>query len=137
MTTLSTSWILLAAMFLVSTFLIMASATGNEIYENRGLKSDEINGDKDKKQFFMGSRYGRSQSDLTSMDENGKTSNMARIVPRNDRFFFGSRYGKRSAPISAMNEDNNQFLSCFYTGLTNLFRCIEKMELQFNVDEVK
>lgn len=71
----------------------------------------------------MGSRYGRSQSDLTNMDGNGKPNNMARIVPRNDRFFFGSRYGKRSLPMGAVDEDQNQMLACFYTGVTNLYRC--------------
>lgn len=79
----------------------------------------------DKRPFFVGSRYGRSQSDLTNMDENGKTSNMARIVPRNDRFFFGSRYGKRSTPEAAIDFDQNQPLTCFYTGVTNIFRCVE------------
>lgn len=77
----------------------------------------------DKRQFFVGSRYGRSQSDLTNMDENGKTS-ANRIVPRNDRFFFGSRYGKRSPPVAAIDSDHND-MTCFYTGVTNLFRCVE------------
>lgn len=76
----------------------------------------------DKRPFFVGSRYGRSQSDLTNMDSNGKSSNQ-RLVPRNDKFFFGSRYGKRSLP--AVDEDQNQNLNCFYTGVTNLFRCVE------------
>lgn len=75
----------------------------------------------EKRPFFVGSRYGRSQSDVTNMD-GGKSS---RIVPRNDRFFIGSRYGKRSVPIPAIDEDTNQTLQCFYTGITNLFRCVE------------
>jgi hypothetical protein len=49
----------------------------------------------------------------------------ARIVPRNDRYFFGSRYGKRSS-ISAFDDDQNQSLSCFYTGITNLYRCVDQ-----------
>jgi hypothetical protein len=59
------------------------------------------------------------------MDEYGKTNNAARIVPRNDKFFFGSRYGKRSPPVLALDEDQNGLLVCFYTGVTNLFRCVE------------
>lgn len=79
----------------------------------------------DKRPFFVGSRYGRSQSDLTNMDENGKSNNLQRIVPRNDRFFFGSRYGKRSSPITAKDDDQNQMLTCFYSGIANIFRCVE------------
>lgn len=84
----------------------------------------------DKRTFFVGSRYGRSQSDLMNMD--GKSSSV-RIVPRNDRYFFGSRYGKRSMmpvvmPIASAGpiEDQNQSMSCFYTGIANLFRCVER-----------
>lgn len=75
---------------------MMDNATGSEVYEQRGVISanDEIEGNRLTKKsgpFFVGSRYGRSQGDLSSMDENGKP--VSRIVPRNDRFFFGSRYG--------------------------------------------
>lgn len=71
----------------------------------------------------MGSRYGRSQGgDLTNMDGNGKTSN--RIVARNDRFFLGSRYGKRSLKVTPLDE-SDQLMSCFYTGIANLYRCVE------------
>jgi len=133
MTTISSSWILLLVTLLVSSVLLMATASSNEIYENRGIKS--VNGDK--RPFFVGSRYGRSQSDLTNMDGNGKSSNIARIVPRNDRFFFGSRYGKRSSPYNAVDANENQLLTCFYSGITNLFRCVEKMDLQLNTDNDK
>lgn len=81
----------------------------------------------DKRTFFVGSRYGRSQSDPTSMDVK---SSSVRVVPRNDRYFFGSRYGKRSmmSPLmtSGLADDQNQSLSCFYTGVANLFRCVER-----------
>lgn len=70
----------------------------------------------------MGSRYGRSQSDISNMESK---PSMGRVAPRNDRFFFGSRYGKRSVPAAAVDDDSNQPLSCFYTGVTNLFRCVE------------
>ncbi|KAG5678063.1 hypothetical protein PVAND_007765 [Polypedilum vanderplanki] len=127
MTTISSHLLLLAAITILVAGIYTVSAE-NEIYESRGIKSG--NG-ADKRPFFVGSRYGRSQPDISNMDT--KTS-MGRIVPRNDRFFFGSRYGKRSTvPISATDEDNNnQPLSCFYTGVTNLFRCVEQ-----TIDEQK
>jgi len=133
MTTISSSWILLLVTLLVSSLLLMATASSDEIYENRAIKS--VNGDK--RPFFVGSRYGRSQSDLTNMDGNGKSTNTARIVPRNDRFFFGSRYGKRSTPYIAIDANENQLLTCFYSGITNLFRCVEKMDLPLNGDDDK
>jgi len=122
------SRILLLVALLVSSFILMTSATSSEIYESRGVKS--ANGDK--RPFFVGSRYGRSQSDLTNMDENGKSNNLARIVPRNDRFFFGSRYGKRSLPEAAVDVEQNQLLTCFYTGVTNIFRCVDAGKLSYN-----
>lgn len=165
MSTISSSWILLLVTLLVSSLLLMATASSGEIYENRGIKSgnggEENSSEKgirisdnirpqlviqlisrrlrkwllvnlwyspfvsDKRPFFVGSRYGRSQSDLTNMDGNGKSTNMARVVPRNDRFFFGSRYGKRSSPYNAIDANENQLLTCFYSGITNLFRCVE------------
>jgi len=130
------SRILLLVALLVSSFILMTSATSSEIYESRGVKSanggEEYRTEKDKRPFFVGSRYGRSQSDLTNMDENGKSNNLARIVPRNDRFFFGSRYGKRSLPEAAVDVEQNQLLTCFYTGVTNIFRCVDAGKLSYN-----
>ncbi|CAG9800318.1 unnamed protein product [Chironomus riparius] len=121
MTTISSHLLLLAVTILVIGVLTVSAE--NEIFESRGIKS--VNGDK--RPFFVGSRYGRSQSDISNMDS--KTS-IGRMVPRNDRFFFGSRYGKRSVPIQGVDEDNNQPITCFYTGITNLFRCVESVEDQ-------
>lgn len=114
MTTISHLSPMLLVIILVTGVLLGAA---DEIYEQRGIKS----GNGEKRPFFVGSRYGRSQSDLSNMD-GAKSS---RIVPRNDRFFIGSRYGKRSVPLPAVDDDNNQTLQCFYTGITNLFRCVE------------
>lgn len=78
----------------------------------------------DKRTFFVGSRYGRSQSDPMNMESK---SSGVRIVPRNDRYFFGSRYGKRSMLPPLMSDDQSQAqLQCFYTGIANLFRCVER-----------
>lgn len=177
------SWMLLLVVLLVSSFILMASATSSEIYESRGVKSEnggeEYRTEKgitisnwmkkylfmlqnwyhgtvstnlkparhililiilfvtEKRPFFVGSRYGRSQSDLTNMDENGKSNSMARIVPRTDRFFFGSRYGKRSLPEAAVDVEQNQLLTCFYTGVTNIFRCVEYVKLMQEISENK
>lgn len=46
MTSLASSWILLLLILLVSSFISIATANGNEIYENRGIKS--VNGGDDK-----------------------------------------------------------------------------------------
>lgn len=121
MTTISSHLLLFAVTILV--LGILTASAENEIYESRGIKS----GNGDKRPFFVGSRYGRSQSDISNMD--GKAS-IGRVSPRNDRFFFGSRYGKRSVPISGIDEDNNQPITCFYTGITNLFRCVDNIEEQ-------
>ncbi|CAO1318799.1 unnamed protein product [Diamesa hyperborea] len=73
---------------------------------------------KDKRPFFTGSRYGRSQ---TVPINEGK---QVRVVARNDRFFLGSRYGKRSSFIPAVTADN-QFLQCKYTEFSDVYRCYE------------
>ena len=55
-----------------------------------------------KRPFFVGSRYGRSQYYGGS-----KALKQVNVVPRNDRFFLGSRYGKRAnedLPIDMLDE---------------------------------
>nr|CAD7411377.1 unnamed protein product [Timema cristinae] len=77
------------------------------------------------KQFWTGSRYGRSNQHLVE------------VAPRNDRFFLGSRYGKRadstlptrgeesssSGDIMAGTVEDDSPVTCMYTGITNLYRC--------------
>lgn len=80
-----------------------------------------------KRPFFVGSRYGRSEY-------TPKAERQVNVVPRNDRFFLGSRYGKRSLEVyPEVFEDQNNIDSyentgetnfgCKYTGITNLYRC--------------
>lgn len=64
--------------------------------------------------FFIGSRYGRSSDG----------SHNKRLAQRNDRFFFGSRYGKRSKDDGPfVIGDEEEVLSCVYTGVLDLFEC--------------
>jgi hypothetical protein len=80
----------------------------------------------ERRQFFIGSRYGRSQPSPPNADINEKPNETPRIASRNDRFFLGSRYGKRSSTtVRAVDDDSKELLTCFFTGESNLFRCIE------------
>jgi hypothetical protein len=72
----------------------------------------------DKREFYIGSRYGRSQQLPKTTEE--KSSETPR-ESRNDRFFLGSRYGKRSQ-ASFIDEPQ---MKCVFTGESNLFRCID------------
>lgn len=120
----------------------MTVAADNDIYGNRELKT--LNGGEEnvksisyrriifsfdqteKREFFLGSRYGRSQGDMASIDDDKiETPNPAgRIMQRNDRFFLGSRYGKRSSPVLAIDDELKGNMKCVYTGVKNFFRCI-------------
>ncbi|XP_053687107.1 uncharacterized protein LOC128736646 [Sabethes cyaneus] len=80
----------------------------------------------DKRPFFVGSRYGRSQV------YGGKDLRQVNVVPRNDRFFLGSRYGKRADSLTKefVTDNNNgaelTYLACLHTGVSNLYRCYGK-----------
>uniref|UniRef100_A0A182PEY5 RYamide n=1 Tax=Anopheles epiroticus TaxID=199890 RepID=A0A182PEY5_9DIPT len=80
----------------------------------------------DKRPFFVGSRYGRSQV------YGAKDLRQVNVVPRNDRFFLGSRYGKRSDLTKEIESDSNNgiaeltYLACLHTGVSNLYRCYSR-----------
>nr|CAD7461235.1 unnamed protein product [Timema tahoe] len=83
------------------------------------------------KQFWTGSRYGRSNQHLVE------------VAPRNDRFFLGSRYGKRAdSTLLTRGEESSSSgsdimtgavedvspVTCMYTGITNLYRCFNRKD---------
>ncbi|XP_055536074.1 RYamide neuropeptides [Wyeomyia smithii] len=119
-----------AALILLSIVLLLAvgdhTCSAETTLESNGLFGADAKHVGDKRPFFVGSRYGRSQM------YGGKELRQVNVVPRNDRFFLGSRYGKRADPLTKEFEtDNNNgaeltYLACLHTGVSNLYRCYGK-----------
>lgn len=134
--------VVLLSTILICSNLLMTAAAESDIYDNRESKGlnagmrmliDFHSTSKDccnfsqseKREFYLGSRYGRSQADMASIDDEKieLPNTVGRVMQRNDRFFLGSRYGKRSS--SSIDDEQKENIKCVYTGVKNFFRCIE------------
>ncbi|XP_049545124.1 RYamide neuropeptides [Anopheles darlingi] len=104
--------------------LLTTVAQADPMVDGGGLYGDNKHAS-DKRPFFVGSRYGRSQV------YGAKDLRQVNVVPRNDRFFLGSRYGKRSDLTKEIESDSNNgadltYLACLHTGVSNLYRCYSR-----------
>ncbi|XP_050092054.1 RYamide neuropeptides [Anopheles aquasalis] len=111
-----------SSIYIIGLILILASVAHTDpMVDGGGLYGDNKHAS-DKRPFFVGSRYGRSQV------YGAKDLRQVNVVPRNDRFFLGSRYGKRSDLTKEIESDSNNgvdltYLACLHTGVSNLYRC--------------
>ncbi|GJQ76319.1 hypothetical protein Trydic_g2043 [Trypoxylus dichotomus] len=114
--------ILLAAYFLTA---IIAITANKETYtQQKKLGKD----------FLLGMRYGRSR-DGTGMSTKQKQH-------RSDVFYLGSRYGKRSSDspgVPLMYSQlcgNDNDIYCDYTGVSNLYRCIQSYRNDGSIEDL-
>ncbi|XP_052873064.1 RYamide neuropeptides [Anopheles cruzii] len=113
-------------LILIGALLVVRMASADPMVDGGGLYGDNKHAN-DKRPFFVGSRYGRSQV------YGAKDLRQVNLVPRNDRFFLGSRYGKRSDLTKEIESDSNNgadqqltYLACLHTGVSNLYRCYSR-----------
>ncbi|XP_075218101.1 uncharacterized protein LOC142322894 [Lycorma delicatula] len=114
--------ICLCSLFVLVTVIYTVSAQGFYPTGGRyGKRTSENN------QLFQEDHIARRSSRLWGGRGSG---DVQQVAPRAERFFMGSRYGKRAGNeiINGVENDLNEQLSCQYTGVINLYRCINSKE---------
>ncbi|XP_022921233.1 RYamide neuropeptides-like [Onthophagus taurus] len=117
---MNTSKLIILSAYLVVAVFAISEEQESYTYQKRGPA-----------EFSLGPRYGRAKVDVP-VQRSGK------LQHRSNQFYLGPRYGKRSSDPQAIMSvfpqsqhrqppcfNDNDF-ACDYTGVSNLYRCIER-----------